>query len=84
MPFFGRDGASLYYEVHDAGPSAAPGALPVLAFAPGGMRSAIEFWSRAPWNPLCELTPDRQVIALDQRNAGRSTAPVSAGDGWET
>lgn len=84
MPFFGRDGASLYYEIHEPGPAASPGALPVLLFAPGGMRSAIELWSRAPWNPLRELAVDRRVIALDQRNAGRSTAPVRASDGWET
>ena len=84
MPFFGRAGASLYYEVHEPGPSAAPDALPVLLFAPGGMHSAIDFWSRAPWNPLRELRPDRQVIALDQRNAGRSKAPVHASDGWGT
>jgi pimeloyl-ACP methyl ester carboxylesterase len=84
MPFFGRAGAALYYEVHGPGPTADPRALPVLLFAPGGMRSSLEFWDRAPWNPLRELTPDRGAVALDQRNAGRSTAPVEAGDGWET
>ncbi len=84
MPFFGRDGATLYYEVHEPGSSADPAALPVLLFAPGGMRSALELWSRAPWNPLRELVADRRVIALDQRNAGRSTAPVRSSDDWET
>jgi pimeloyl-ACP methyl ester carboxylesterase len=84
MALIGRDGASLYYEVHEPGASAVPGALPVLLFAPGGMRSAIELWSRAPWNPLRELSLDRRVIAVDQRNAGRSRAPVAASDGWET
>jgi pimeloyl-ACP methyl ester carboxylesterase len=31
-----------------------------------------------------ELAPHHQVIAMDQRNAGRSRAPIEASDGWET
>jgi pimeloyl-ACP methyl ester carboxylesterase len=84
MPCFDRAGASLYYELHGLEPTADSRAFPVVLFAPGGMRSSIELWSRAPWSPLRELAPDRQVIGLDQRNAGRSTAPVGASDGWET
>jgi pimeloyl-ACP methyl ester carboxylesterase len=44
-------------------------------------------WSdpSAPINPIRELARDFRVIAMDQRNAGgRSRAPISAGDGWDT
>lgn len=56
----------------------------VLLIAPGGMRSAIEFWERTPWNPLEQLSSSHRVIAMDQRNAGSSTGPVSEADGWHT
>ena len=80
MPTFERPGCTLHYEVHGEkreGP-------PLLLLAPGGMRSAIAVWGRAPWNPLRELADGFQLIALDQRNAGQSRAEVSASDGWHT
>ncbi|MPY93862.1 MAG: alpha/beta fold hydrolase [Acidimicrobiia bacterium] len=77
MAMFERDGTSLYYEEHGSG-------FPVLLIAPGGMRSAVSFWSGTPWNPIEELSPSYRVIAMDQRNAGRSTGPVSGKDGWRT
>lgn len=77
MPTFAKDDVSLYYEVTGEG-------FPVLLFAPGGMRSAINFWQGGSWNPIEALSPHFQVIAMDQRNAGRSTAPVSGDDGWHT
>ena len=77
MPIFQRDGASLHYEVHGDG-------FPLLLIAPGGMRSAISYWESTPWNPIAQLSPTYSVIAMDQRNAGRSTAPVSGEDGWHT
>jgi pimeloyl-ACP methyl ester carboxylesterase len=46
------------------------------------MRSSIPIWERAPWNPLRELADDFRLIALDQRNAGRSSGPITADDGW--
>ena len=74
MPTFERDGVALHYIERGDG-------FPVLLFAPGGMRSAAGFWKNSPWNPVEEL-PDRyRVIAMDQRNAGRSRAPVRDGDG---
>ena len=76
MPTFERDGTSIYYEVHGDG-------FPVLLFAPGGVRSSVSFWGRAPWSPLRELSGSFRVIALDQRNAGQSRAPVRASDGWQ-
>jgi pimeloyl-ACP methyl ester carboxylesterase len=77
MPVFEHAGVSLYYEEYGSG-------YPLLLFAPGGMRSSIEFWRRSPFDPTAELAADFRVIAMDQRNAGRSRAPVSAADGWET
>jgi len=75
MPIFKRDDAELYYEEHGAG-------FPVLLIAPGGMRSAVSFWERTPWNPIEQLAPHYRVIAMDQRNAGKSIAPVRATDSW--
>ena len=58
-----------------------PDGFPVLLIAPGGMRSAAAVWNRIAWNPLERLT-DYKLIAMDQRNAGLSQAPVTADDGW--
>ncbi len=77
MAIFERDDITLYYEDHGAG-------FPVLLFAPGGMRSAATFWEGSQFNPIEELSTRFRVIAMDQRNAGRSRAPVSADDGWHT
>lgn len=77
MPIFTKDNVSIHYEIYGNG-------FPVLLFAPGGMRSAINFWSGGSWNPIEVLSPHFQVIAMDQRNAGESTAPISAADGWHS
>ena len=77
MPTFKRGDVSLYFEEFGSG-------YPILLFAPGGMRSAIEFWHQSPFDPTVEFAKDFRVIAMDQRNAGQSTAPISASDGWET
>jgi pimeloyl-ACP methyl ester carboxylesterase len=78
MPTLVRDDAEIYYEEHGRADG-----YPLLLFAPGGMRSSIEFWQRAPWHPIRELGDRYRLIALDQRNAGRSRAKVREGDGWE-
>jgi len=45
------------------------------------MRSSVDAWSRfAPFNAIEEFKDDFQVIAMDQRNAGRSTAPIGEDD----
>ncbi len=75
MPVFERDNIRIYYEVHGEG-------FPVLLLAPGGMRSSVSVWENVPYNPIERLAPHFQVIAMDQRNAGQSTAPVAATDGW--
>lgn len=77
MPTFKHDATSIYYEIQGSG-------FPILLFAPGGMRSAINFWSGGAWNPIEALSPHFQVIAMDQRNAGKSTGPISGSDGWHT
>jgi pimeloyl-ACP methyl ester carboxylesterase len=77
MAVFVQGDVTLHYEVYGSG-------YPLVLFAPGGMRSSIEFWSRTPWNPIAELSPHYRVIAMDQRNARKSRAPVTAGDDWKT
>jgi pimeloyl-ACP methyl ester carboxylesterase len=58
--------------------------FPVLLIAPGGMRSANSIWNDMPWNPRAALGGDYRLIGMDQRNAGRSSAPVSPDDGWDS
>ncbi|MBQ30028.1 MAG: alpha/beta hydrolase [Acidimicrobiaceae bacterium] len=58
--------------------------FPVLLIAPGGMQSAASFWESTPWNPINQLKENFRVIAMDQRNAGRSSGPIAASDGWAT
>ena len=74
MPFFERDDTRIYYEIHGGGP-------PVLALAPGGMQSSIPIWGGVSYNAVERLASNYQVIVMDQRNAGQSTAPITGGDG---
>lgn len=75
MPDWKRGEVTLHYEESGRG-------FPLLLLAPGGMRSSIPIWDRAPWNPLRELVSDFRLIAVDQRNAGQSSAPIHPDDGW--
>lgn len=77
MPLFQRGDVTIHYEEYGSG-------FPLLLIAPGGMRSEIGFWHRSPFDPTRELASSFRVIAMDQRNAGTSRAPISAGDGWHT
>jgi len=80
MPMLKHNDASIYYEVFGEG-------FPILTFAPAGLQSTIEVWSRpmAPINPPKEFVKNFQVIAMDQRNAGgQSRGPIAADDGWHT
>jgi pimeloyl-ACP methyl ester carboxylesterase len=80
MPSFRHRDATIYYEESGRG-------FPILTFAPAGLQSTIEVWSRpaAPINPITEFAGRFRVIALDQRNAGgQSRAPITAHDGWDT
>jgi len=74
MPVLQRDGASIAYEEYGSG-------YPVR----------IEMW-HAPasgpprsWNDWTEvLSRSYRVVAMDQRNAGTSRAPIAADHGWHT
>ena len=44
MPVFKRPDAEIHYEVHGSG-------HPLLLFAPGGLRSQLEYWRKSPSNP---------------------------------
>lgn len=80
MPSFEHHGAHIHYEEFGRG-------FPILTFAPAGLQSVIEVWSQpsAPIDPTTEFAANFRVIAMDQRNAGgRSRAPITAGDGWDS
>ncbi len=77
MGTFVNEHVRLYYEEQGSG-------FPILLIAPGGMRSSVEFWQSTPWNPADHLSDDYRVIAMDQRNAGQSSGPISGSDGWHT
>ncbi len=70
MPIFIHGDIKLYYEEHGKG-------FPLLLIAPGGMRSAVLFWDKTPWNPITQLAPHYRIIAMDQRNAGALERPHS-------
>ena len=76
MASFEHGPVTIHFDVEGDG-------FPILLIAPGGMRSANALWDGMPWNPR-SLADTYRVIGMDQRNAGRSTAPVSADDGWAT
>jgi pimeloyl-ACP methyl ester carboxylesterase len=66
---------------------------PLLLFAPGGMQSIAPLWRKRPgapgvempWiDPTTELADQFRVVAMDQRNAGRSSAPITAADSGST
>jgi pimeloyl-ACP methyl ester carboxylesterase len=75
MPRFAQDETTIYYEERGSG-------FPLLLIAPGGMNSALELWSGATINPLDAFSQDFRLIAMDQRNAGRSTGPLEVDDPW--
>ncbi len=86
MPMLKRPDAEIYYEVHGAG-------FPILLYAPGGLTSRVEMWGGAspnypngfPWmDPRTALADKYTVIAMDQRNAGKSVADVKPDHGWHT
>lgn len=85
MPTVPIGGGEIYYEEFGEG-------FPVLCFSPGSLRSQISFWSHLPRNPALtppwmdptkSLAPNFRVIAMDQRNAGKSRGPIRADDSWD-
>jgi pimeloyl-ACP methyl ester carboxylesterase len=78
MPVMKIAKGEIYYEEFGRG-------FPVLCFAPGSLRSQIDYWHHSPrdpskpspaMDPTADLADHFRVIAVDQRNAGRSRAPV--------
>lgn len=78
-------GAEIYYETYGRADG-----FPLLLLAPGGLRSHIALWRHThdgaprPWPDPTQVLDAFRIIALDQRNAGRSRAPIRADDGWDT
>ena len=72
MPIFERPGVSIRYEERGSG-------FPILLIAPGGMRSAIDFWENAPWNPIEHLGDRYRVTVPDDRVDFRVAAAVAVG-----
>jgi pimeloyl-ACP methyl ester carboxylesterase len=86
MPMFKRADAEIHYEVHGKG-------FPILLFAPGGLKSEMTMWGGTseaypngrPWmDPRTALADRFTVVAMDQRNAGKSIADVKPDHGWHT
>ncbi len=75
MPLFEYDSTSIYYEEHGRG-------FPLLLIAPGAMNSIVEMWANATINPLALYRDAFRLIAMDQRNAGRSFGPLELSDPW--
>lgn len=75
MAIYENGDIELYYDEYGEG-------FPILLIAPGGMLSAVSYWQNTPWNPIEQLAGEYRVIAMDQRNAGQSRAPITAADGW--
>jgi pimeloyl-ACP methyl ester carboxylesterase len=46
------------------------------------MRSSISRWQHSDLKPFEVLATGYRVIAIGQRNAGESRAPIRATDGW--
>jgi pimeloyl-ACP methyl ester carboxylesterase len=75
VAWFERESTSIWFEERGGG-------FPLLLLAPGGMNSTIEMWERAALNPLVALAGDYRMIAMDQRNTGRSSGPIEKDDPW--
>ncbi|MEZ4231646.1 MAG: alpha/beta hydrolase [Polyangiaceae bacterium] len=76
MAILVHDTTTIHYELAGDGP-------PLLLIAPGGMRSQIGVWKKAPFDPTREFAQSHRVIAMDQRNAGGSKGPIETGMGWD-
>ena len=76
MESYKRGQTTITYEIEGDGHQ-------ILLLAPGGMRSANNFWNNMPWNPREKLQDQFELIGMDQRNAGTSAAPITENDNWD-
>lgn len=83
MPTLEHHGAHIHYSDSGA-PDGMQDRPALLLFAPGGMKSAQALWANAPFDPREALADQCRIIAMDQRNAGASTAPIAADHGWHS
>lgn len=78
------DDGILTLRVADVLPAARAGEAHRRLAAGGvrGMNSTVEMWAGATINPLAVYADDFRLIAMDQRNAGRSAGPLEIEDPW--
>lgn len=76
MTLFRKGDVSIRYEQHGSG-------FPLLLLPPGGMRATVDDWQRMAFNSVEIFRHDFRVIALDQRNAGGSSGPLTDGNPWD-
>lgn len=85
MPILKRPDGEIHYQTFGDG-------VPVLLFAPGGLRSRITMWPAPaggpprPWVDWTQALPEAgfTAVAMDQRNAGASRTAIEADHGWHT
>jgi len=84
MPYLKRPDGVIYFETYGSG-------FPILLFAPGGLRSNIGMWHhpengpQRSWNDWTDVLASKyRVVAMDQRNAGKSRCAIEADHGWDT
>lgn len=84
MPFLKRPDGVVYFETYGDG-------FPILLFAPGGLRSNIGMWHhpengpQRSWNDWTDVLASKyRVVAMDQRNAGKSRCAIEPDHGWDT
>ncbi len=81
MPSVQLGEANIYYEVSGQG-------FPILLLAAGANESVLANWKLLPqkfahmFDPYEVLEPHFTLIAMDQRNAGRSRSPIRSTDDW--
>jgi pimeloyl-ACP methyl ester carboxylesterase len=75
VPYVDHGDAKIWFEEQGTG-------FPMLTLAPGGMRSGVAMWEHAAINPLTAYAGQYRMIAMDQRNTGRSSGPLEPDDPW--
>jgi len=80
MPFYEKGKVRIHYQESGSG-------FPLLLIAGGGLNaSIIQFFDRAPFNPIEEFKGEYRCIAADLRNSigGQSTGPLEIDRPWDS